>query len=52
MRILLFKVSKEESIGEVLEAGSIIGHDVGLARKVESCMVIAVQALVATRSVA
>ena len=49
MRISLFKVGENESIGEVLEAGSVVRHDVGLAWDVERGVVIAVSALVLAR---
>ena len=52
MRILLVKVGKKESVGEVLEALGVVRHDVGLARDVERGMVVAVSALVLAGPVA
>ncbi len=52
LRISLFKVGEEERIGEVLQAGGVVGHDVDLSWEVEGDMVVSVEALVLAGPVA
>ena len=52
MRIGLFKVSKESSIGEFLHAGRVVGHDVEGAREVASLVKVPMLALVGALHVA
>ena len=47
MRIPLVEVGEKESVGEVLEARGVVGHDVSLAWDVKGSVVVAVIALVA-----
>ena len=52
MRIPLVEVGEKESVGEMLEARSVVGHDIGLAWEVEGGVVVAMIALVAAGPVA
>ena len=52
MRIHLFIVRKEGGIGEVLEAGGIIAHDIGRSWDVPGLVAVAVLALVKSSDVA
>ncbi len=52
MRIPLFEVGEEERIGEMLQAGGVVGHDVDLSWEVEGDMVVSVEALVLAGPVA
>ena len=52
MRIPLVEVGEKESVGEVLEARGVVGHDVSLAWDVKGSVVVAVIALVAAGPIA
>ena len=52
LRISLFKVSKEERVSKVLQAGSIVSRDVDLTWEVECKVVIPVRSLVPAGPVA
>ena len=52
LRIVLLEVSKESGVGEVLQAGGIICHDIEFSWEVGGQVAVAVLALVEARPVA